>query len=226
MLTFFNINNKSIFHVINKTICFQINRRLKNILTKHLWKQIRFCWIDTYLELFDFISIDAEKQFIIKKFRQYAFNIKITVKHVFVETHYSIDQIERYHASFCRIYTIIITKILNIDLTMTLQIIFKIINYLMDFNELIFTLFVFDVYFCMNELNAFFSALFQRATAICKIMNEIKRFIVSRQINNISNTRNKFSTIAMHDFSLNSSILMFWKNIANHANTWQKSYNY
>ena len=56
-------------------------------------------------------------------------------------------------------------------------------------------------------------------------MNEIKRFIVSRQINDVFNTRNEFSTIAIHDFSLNSSILMFWKNVANHANTGQKSYN-
>ena len=58
-----------------------------------------------------------------------------------------------------------------------------------------------------------------------KIINEIKRFIVSRQINDVFNTRNEFSTIAIHDFSLNSSVLMFRKNVANHANTWQKSYN-
>ena len=56
-------------------------------------------------------------------------------------------------------------------------------------------------------------------------MNKIKRFIVSRQMNDVFNTRNEFSTIAIHDFSLNSSILMFWKNVANYANTWQKSYN-
>ena len=82
--------------------------------------------------------------------------MKITIKHVFIETHYLIDQIKRYHAFFCRIYIIIVTKVLNIDFEITLQMTFKIINDSINFNELIFTLFVFDVYFCMIELNAFF----------------------------------------------------------------------
>ena len=56
-------------------------------------------------------------------------------------------------------------------------------------------------------------------------MNEIKRFIASRQMSDIFNTRNKLSTIAMHDFLLNSSILIFQKSVANHANTLEKSYN-
>ena len=145
--------------------------------------------------------------------------MKITIKHVFVETHHSIDQIERYHAFFRRIYTIIITKISNIDFEITLQMTFKIINDSIDFNELMFTLFVFDVYFCMIELNAFFFILTQRIIAMRKIMNKIKCFIVSRQINDVFNTRNEFSTIAIHDFSLNSSILMFRKNVTDHANT-------
>ena len=81
--------------------------------------------------------------------------MKITIKHVFVKTHHSIDQIKRYYVFFYCIYTIIITKILNIDSTMTLQKTFKIINDLIDFNELMFTLFIFDVYFCMIKLNAF-----------------------------------------------------------------------
>ena len=108
---------------------------------------------------------------------------------------------------------------------MTLQMTFKIINDLIDFNELMFTLFVFDVYFRMIELNASSSILTQRTAAMRKIMNEIKRLIVLRQMNDAFNTRNEFSTIAIHDFSLNSSVLMFRKNVADHANTWQKSYN-
>ena len=191
---------------------------MKNISVKHLWKQIKSCWIDTYFDSFDFIFTDSKKQFIIKKFKQYVFNMKITIKHVFVETHHSIDQIERYYAFFCRIYTIIITKISNIDFEIILQMTFKIINNLIDFNELMFTLFVFDIYFCMIELNAFFFILTQWTVAMRKIMNEIKRFIVPHQINNVFKLRNKFSTIAIPDFSLNLSILMFQKNVADHAN--------
>ena len=46
--------------------------------------------------------------------------MKITIKHIFVETNHSIYQIERYDVFFRRIYTIIITKISNIDFEMTL----------------------------------------------------------------------------------------------------------
>ena len=102
-----------------------------------------------YFDSSDFIFTDSKKQFIIKKFKQYAFNMNITIKHVLVETHHLIDQIERYYAFFRRIYTIIITKFLSIDFKMTLQMTFKIINDSINFNELIFTFFVFDVYFRM-----------------------------------------------------------------------------
>ena len=145
--------------------------------------------------------------------------MKITVKHVFVEAHYSIDQIERYYASFRRIYTIIITKIPNIDFEMTLQMIFKFINDLVGFNELIPTLFVFDVYSRMIELNTPSSILIQRTAAVRKIMNEVKRFTASRQMSDAFITRNGLSTIAMYDFSLNSSILMFRKGVTDHATT-------
>ena len=135
--------------------------------------------------------------------------MKITIKHVFIKTHHSMDQIKRYYTFFRCIYTIIITKISKIDFEMTLQMTFKIINNSINFNELMFTLFVFDVYFCMIELNAFFFILTQRTAAMRKIINEIKRFIVLRQMNDVFNTRNEFLTIAIHDFLLNSSILMF-----------------
>ena len=116
--------------------------------------------------------------------------MKITIKHVFVETHHSIDQIKRYYAFFRRIYTIIITKISNIDFEITLQITFKIINDSIDFNELMFTLFVFDVYFRMIELDAPSFILTQRAAAVRKAMNEVKRLTASLQVSDALNTRN------------------------------------
>ena len=163
----------------------------------------------------DFISIDAEKQFIARKFKQYVINMKITIKIVFVKTHHSIDQIERYHESFRRIYTIITTKISNIDFELKLQMIFKIINDSIDFNELIFTLFVFDVYSRMIEMNASFFIIIQRVVIMKKTMNEIKKHIASRQIKNAFNIRNESSTISVRNFSLNSEILIFRKNIEN-----------
>ena len=97
--------------------------------------------------------------------------MKITIKIVFVKTHHSINQIERYYKLFRRIYTIIITKISHIDFELKLQIIFKIINSFINFNELIFTLFVFDVYLRMIKMNALFFIITQRVVMMKKTMN-------------------------------------------------------
>ena len=211
---------------MNETICFQTNRWLKNISIKHLWKQIWLCWIDTYLKLSDFITIDAKKQFTVKKFRQYVFNMKIIIKNVFVEAHHLIDQIERYHKPLRRIYTIITTKISDIDFEMTLQMIFKVINDSVNFNELILTLFVFDVYSCIIKMNASFFIITQCAVVMKKTMNEIKKHIVSRQIRDALNIRNDSSTILIRDFSLNSEILVFRENIENQIESWKNWYKF
>ena len=80
----------------------------------------------------------------------------IIVKNVPIEIHHSIDQIERYHGLFRRVYLIIIAKILDIDPNLKLQMKFKIINDSIDFHDLMFTLLIFGAYFRMIELNVFF----------------------------------------------------------------------
>jgi hypothetical protein len=64
--------NKSILRVMNETIRFQVDRWLKNIIARHVWDQLRVCWIDTYLESLDLITSDTNKQFIVREFKQYA----------------------------------------------------------------------------------------------------------------------------------------------------------
>jgi hypothetical protein len=54
--------------------------------------------------------------------------------------------IKRYHESLRRMYNIITTKILDIQLDLTLQMTFKTINDSIDLNELILILLVFDAY--------------------------------------------------------------------------------
>ena len=93
--------------------------------------------------------------------------------------------------------------------------IFKIINDSIDFNELIFTLFMFDAYSRMIEINASFFIIIQRVVTIKKTMNEIKKHIASRQIKNAFNIQNELSTISIRNFSLNSKILIFRENIEN-----------
>jgi hypothetical protein len=74
----------------------------------------------------DLITTDADKQFVTKEFKQYADNMKITVKTILVETHHSIEMMKRYHDSLRRVYAIITIEISNIDLEIALQMTFKV----------------------------------------------------------------------------------------------------
>jgi ribosomal protein L4 len=99
------------------------------------------------LTSFDVITTDANKQFVTKEFKQYVENINIKVKTVFVETHYLIEMIKQYHKSLRRIYSIIVTEIFDTNLELVLQMSFKILNNSIKFDDLIFTLLIFDAYF-------------------------------------------------------------------------------
>jgi hypothetical protein len=89
--------NKSILHVMNDTTRFQIEKWLKDITVRYVWNQLQICWIDIYLESLNLIISNASKQFIARKFKQYAFNMNIKTNTVSIKTHHSIDMIERYH---------------------------------------------------------------------------------------------------------------------------------
>jgi hypothetical protein len=154
-----------------------------------------------------------------KEFKQYADNMKITVKTIFVETHHSIEMMKRYHDSLRRMYAIITIEISNIDLEIALQMTFKVINDSIEFDELIFTLLVFDVYLRMIEMNVSSSTITQRAIAMKKVMKEVQKFIVIRQMNDALNTRNDLIIILIHELSLNSFVLMFRESKDNQLET-------
>jgi hypothetical protein len=42
--------NKSILHLMNETIRFQVDKWLKDIIARYVWNQLRVCWIDTYFD--------------------------------------------------------------------------------------------------------------------------------------------------------------------------------
>ncbi len=194
---------------MNETTRFQIEKWLKDITVRHVWDQLRICWIDIYLESFDLIISNASKQFIARKFKQYAFNMNIRINTVSIETHHSIDMIERYHDSFRRVYAIIIAKISNIDSNSTLQMTFKALNDFAEFNELILTLLVFETYSRMIEMNASSSTIIQRFVAMRKVMNEVRKSIVARQMNDALNTQNDSFSILIHALSLNFDVLVY-----------------
>ena len=90
--------------------------------------------------------MNADKQFVVKKFKQHAANMEIIVKNVFVKIHYSIDLIECYYESLRHVYIIIIIEIFKINADLILQMSFKIFNNSIKSNDFVFTLLVFNVY--------------------------------------------------------------------------------
>ncbi len=86
---------------------------------------------------------------------------------------------------------------------------FKVINDSIEFDDLIFTLLVFEAYSRMIEMNVSSSTIIQRAIAMKKTMKEVQKFIVIRQMNDVLNTRNDLIITLIHELSLNSSVLIF-----------------
>jgi hypothetical protein len=217
-------DNKSVLHLVNEVIRFQADRWLKDISAKHVWDQQRACWIDIYLRLSDVITADADKQFVAREFKQYADNMRITIKTTLVETHHSIEMMKRYHDSLRRMYAIITTEISSIDLEITLQMTFKIINDSIEFDDLIFILLVFDVYSRMIEMNVSSLSIIQRTIAMKRIMKKMRKFNAIRQMNDALHTRND-SNFLIYNLSLNSSMLIFRESKSiNQSESWQESF--
>jgi hypothetical protein len=140
--------------------------------------------------------------------------MSIEIKTIFVETYHSIEMIKQYHESLKRIYSIIIAEMLTIDLESALQISVKTLNDLAELDDLISTLLMFETYFRIID-DAFSSTITQRVIVMRKIMNEIKRLMTIRQMNDALNTRNEPSITFIHDLSLNSQVLVFRENTEN-----------
>jgi hypothetical protein len=169
----------------------------------------------------DVIITDAGKQFVAKEFRQYAGNMRITVKTMSIETHHSIGMMKRYHGPLRRIYSIIATEISGIDFEIALQMTFKALNDSIESDELVSTLLVFGAYLRMTEMNVPSSTITQRAIAMKKVMEEVRKFNATRQMNDALNTRNG-PNFLIYNLSLNSLVLIFreGKDI-NQSGSWQ-----
>ncbi len=213
--------NKSTLHSMNETIRFQADRWLKNIIARHVWNQLRVCWIDTYLESLDLITSKTNKQFIAREFKQYAVNMNIRINIVSAEIHHSIEMIKWYHEFLRRVYAIIVAKLLEIDWNSILQMIFKTLNDSINLDDLIFKLLVFDAYSDMTEMNVSSSTITQRFIAMRKAMNEIRKLIVIRQLNDALNIRNDLSLILIHNLSLNSSVFMYRERNDDQSESWK-----
>jgi hypothetical protein len=98
---------------------------------------------------------------------------------------------------------------------------FKTLNDFAELNELIFTLFIFEAYFRMIEMNAFSSTIIQLFVAMRKVMNEIRKSIVVRQMNDALNIRNDSFSILIHVLSLNSDVFVYREKNDNQSKSWK-----
>ncbi len=183
---------------------------------------LRFCWIDVYLDLFDHILIDADKNFASREFRQFVILMTIIIKIVSIKAHWSINVVKRYHAELRRTYQMIFENI-DVNKKIVLQMIVKTINDTVDSNDLVFTLLIFEAYSRMHVMNSSISSIIQRAMIIEKVMIEIRKFRVERQIVDVLNIRNDSIVISIHDLSLNSDVLI-WRDNLNQCDKWIESF--
>ena len=126
-----------------------------------------------------------------KEFKQYAANMDIIVKNIPLETHHSIDIVERYHGPLYRVYSIITTEIPDIESASALQMSFKAINNSIGPNGLVPTLLIFGAYSGMTKLDTLVLSIIQRAMVMRKAIDKVRKCITSQQVNDILNTWNR-----------------------------------
>ncbi len=222
------VENSSILHVIDEATRFQAARWLQSINAKHIWEMLRLCWIDVYLSLSNNILHDADKNFVSRKFRQFVISMTIIIKAISIKAHWSIDIVERYHAELRRAYQMIAENLeanesdneTRISKNIILHIIVKTINDIVESDDLVLTLLIFDVYSRMHVMNSSISSINQRTMIIEKVMIEIRKFRAERQVSDALNTRNESIVISIHDLLLNSNVLIWRESNSNQRDKW------
>ena len=208
------IDGNPVLHVIDEATRFQAARWLQNISAKHTWDSLRLCWIDVYLGPPDYLHHDAGTNFVSKEFRQFALSMVITTKAVPVEAHWSIGIVERYHAMLRRAYLIIKEELCNINGTginkdIGLQMAVKAVNDTAGPDGLVPTLLVFGAYPRMLSFDPPAPTILQRAAAINKAMDEVRKIRDQRMVADALNTRNGPLVNPLHDLPLNSEVLVW-----------------
>jgi hypothetical protein len=105
------------------------------------------------LGFLDLITNNVGKNFISKKFKEYANTIGIHTKVILVETYNFISIIEQYYSLLQQVYEMIVVELPKIDRNIILQIIFKTLNNTISLDSLVLILLVFGVYLRITELD-------------------------------------------------------------------------
>ena len=101
-----------------------------------------------------------------------------------------------------------------------LQMAVKAVNDTAGANGLVLTLLVFGAYSRMHHLDPSAPNIIQRAAAISKAMNEMKKIMAERQVRDALNTKNGPIVSYFHDLPLNSEVLVWREGNAGKSGKW------
>ena len=109
-----------------------------------------------------------------------------------------------------RVYLIITVELKdqNFIKEIRLQIIIKIVNDTIEYNNLVSTLLVFETYFHIINDDASSLFIIEKVKIIKITMNEIVKLHVKKQTINVLHQRNGSQIMKIHDISIDSSILI------------------
>ena len=96
----------------------------------------------------------------------------------------------------------------NIIKKIKLQITIKIVNDIINDNNLIFTLLMFNAYFRMQKFDFSFSIIIQKIDVIKKVIKKIRIIKTKKHSSNALNIRNKSITNYFYNLSLNLKIFV------------------
>ena len=132
----------------------------------------------------------------------------ITIKGILVKAHNLIGIVKRYYRPLRRVYQIITAEIPEINKDIALQMAFKALNNFTGPNGLIPTLLVFGAYLQLINTDIPLLTVSQRANALKKAIEEIKKIQAKYQVMDTLSTYNSPNTTTIHNLPLNSPILV------------------
>lgn len=204
-----DLEGKSTLHVVDEATAFNSARFVRSMSAEHAWEALRACWIDVYQGPPDYIVHDPGTNFHSREFRDYARSVGSQVHVQPVESHNSVGKVERYHAPLRRAYNILGKEMPSLPVAERLQMAVKAVNDTAGPNGLVPTLLVFGAYPRMVETDPPSPTVAERAVAIRKAMDEVRRIHATRQVREAVKARNGPNTGPIHDLALNSEVLVW-----------------
>ncbi|KAI1000949.1 hypothetical protein K3495_g7247 [Podosphaera aphanis] len=188
----FYIDGKPVLHVICVITGFGNGRWLTDgRLSEGVLEALLACWGNVNRGLPDVLRVDAGKEFVSKKFRAGSKLLGMTIEEVPVEAHHRIGKVERYHGMVRRAFEIIMAETGGkVSKEAALQWAFKCVNDTAGPDGLVPTLLVFGAYPRLTIDFPPSPSQLQRAHAMQRAMEELRKHRAKRLVNDALNTRN------------------------------------